>query len=183
MQHVTLPALALALLAACQQPPAQPQAPTQTESLQRQPGSWTMLHYTMAFDATGVSGGMADMVKAGSASVGKKEFGGPLCLTAEQAGKDDLNTRLNEVIRFGPEWKVSKSTINNGMVDFAASMDDPVQGRATMTITGQLTPTTTDLLLTTDSYEPAPGKGRIHTVMKQENSRVGDCTPGEDVMG
>jgi hypothetical protein len=182
MQHLTIPALALVLLASCQQPPAQPQTPTQTQILQRQPGSWTMLHYTMAFDATGVSGGMADMVQAGSASVGKKEFGGPLCLSAEQAGKDDLNIRLNEVIRFGPEWTVTRSTIKDGMVDFAAAMDDPMQGRATMTITGQLSPATTDLLLTTDSHEPAPGTGHIHTVMKQENSRVGDCTPGEDML-
>ena len=42
-------------------------APVQAFTLERQPGSWTYLHYTMAFDATGVSGGRAELVKAGEA--------------------------------------------------------------------------------------------------------------------
>ncbi len=65
-------------------------------------------------------------------------------------------------------------------MDFAASFDDPANGKAEMTITGLLTPTTTDLLVTTDSWQPAPGKGHIHTMLKQENSRKGDCTPDQD---
>lgn len=149
-------------------------------SIKRQHGSWKMLHYTMAFDGTGLSGGMVEMVKAGRASVGKKDFGGPVCLSAEQAGKDDLNARLQEAIHFGPEWKVTRASVTDGKLNFLATMDDPQAGKGKMTITGQITPTTTDLLLTTDSYQPAPGKGHIHTVMKQENTRVGDCTQGED---
>lgn len=72
----------------------------------------------------------------------------------------------------------------DGTVDFAASMEDPAQGptltRAQMTIIGQITPTTTDLLVTTESWQPAPGKGHIRTVMKTENRRKGDCPPGQD---
>jgi Protein of unknown function (DUF3617) len=168
------------LLASCS--PVVGTRPETTTNLQRQPGSWTMLHYTMAFDGTGLEGDMAQMVEAGKASVGVKDFGGPVCLSAEQAGKDDLTVRINEAIHFGPEWKVTRSEVKDGMVDFAAAMDDPQQGKGEMTITGQITPTTTDLLVTTDGYQPAPGKGHIHTVMKQENSRVGDCTPGEDAI-
>jgi hypothetical protein len=173
------------LLAACGGPAnvAKPdnQSSASAPSTQRQPGSWNMLHYTMAFDATGVEGGMAEMVKAGQASVGKKDFGGPLCLTAERAAKDDLSARLGEAIRFGPEWKIIRSQVSTaGEVDFVATMEDPAQGKAQMTITGQITPTITDLLVTTDAWQPAPGKGYIHTVMKQENSRKGDCTPSQD---
>lgn len=176
--------IALALTACGQtqtsEPATRPAEATPSAPVKRQPGSWKMLHYTIAFDAENVEGGMAEMVKAGKSSVGKKEFGGPLCLFAELAGKDDLTTRLNEAIRFGPEWKVSKSGVKNGKVDFAATMDDPVQGKGAMTITGIITPTTTDLLVTTDVWQPAPGKGHIHTVMKQENTRAGECTPGQD---
>jgi len=68
-------------------------------------------------------------------------------------------------------------------VDFYATMDDPQQGRAEMTITGRISPTLTSLTLTADSTQPAPGKGHIHTVMKQENVRVGSCTPGEATIG
>jgi Protein of unknown function (DUF3617) len=168
------------LLASCS-PVAGPKAEA-TAPVQRQPGSWNMVHYTMAFDGTGVEGDMAEMVKAGKASVGQKDFGGPVCLSAEQAGKDDLTARINEAMHFGPEWKVIRSEVKNGKIDFSAAMDDPQQGKGAMTITGQITPTTTDLLVTTDGYQPAPGKGHIHTVMKQENSRVGDCTPDEDTL-
>jgi hypothetical protein len=81
----------------------------------------------------------------------------------------------------GPEWKVIRSQVKpDGEVDFAATMKDPVQGKAKMTIIGPITPTTPDLLVTTDSWQIAPGKGHIHTMMKQENSRKGDCTPGQD---
>ena len=153
---------------------------TQAAPVKRQPGSWEALHYTMAFDATGVTGSMAEAVKAGQASIGQKDFGGPECLTHEMAAKDDLMARIGEAMRFGPEWTITRATVSStGEVDFAASMDDELQGRGEMTITGVITPTTTDLLVTTDAFEPPPGKGHIHTVMKQENTRVGDCTASQ----
>ncbi|MDE2620223.1 MAG: hypothetical protein KGL54_08680 [Sphingomonadales bacterium] len=156
-------------------------APTAAaDPLHRQAGSWKMLHYATAFEGENLTGGMVDMAAAAKASVGKKEFAGPLCLSAEAAAKDDLTARLNEAIRVGPEWKVVRSTIKDGQVDFAATMDDPHQGKGELTITGMLSPTTTDLLVTTDAHEPAPGKGHIHTVTKQENTRAGDCPPGQD---
>lgn len=167
------------LLCACQAAPGGHGGIAET-GIVRQPGSWTLQHYTLAFDATGVSGGMRDMVAAGQASIGKKDFGGPVCLSAAQATKDDLAARLAEAIRLGPEWKVIRSKVSAGTAEFSASMDDPKMGRSTITITGTISATMTDLLVTTDSYEPAPGQGHIHTVMKQENARVGDCTPEED---
>jgi hypothetical protein len=180
--------IAILLLSACNggrtsaKADAQSTSAATTTAPYRQTGSWIMLHYAIDFEGTGISDDMAELVKAGRASVGKKEFGGPLCLSAEVAAKDDLNARLQEAIRFGPEWKIVRSALAaDGKVDFAATMEDPAQGKASMTITGQITPTTTDLLVTTDSWQPAPGKGHIHTVLKQENTRKGDCTPGQDV--
>ena len=180
--------LATLLLAACGKPAAdggespasQAAAPV---DVKRQFGSWKSLHYTMAFEASEVKGPVADIAKAAKASIGRKDASDPVCVTAEIAAKDDLNTRLQEIIHYGPEWKVTRSTVKDGAVDFAASMDDPQSGKGEMTITGTITPTTTDLVLTTDSHEPAPGKGHIRSVMKQENTRVGDCTPGEMTAG
>jgi len=159
-------------------------APAPTVAIQRQAGSWEFIHYTMAFEGTGLSGDMAEMVKAGQASVGQKDLGGPLCLLAEEAAKDDLTIRLQEAIHLGPEWKIARAAVAaDGTVDFAATMDDPQQGKGTMSITGRLTATTTDLLVTTDASQPAPGKGHIHTVMKQENTRKGDCEPDQATIG
>ena len=172
-------ALLALLLGGCQAAPGRPGG-TQSDGVVRQPGSWTLLHYTMAFDASGVSGGMRDLVAAGQASIGKKDFGGPLCLSAARAAKDTVTARLAEALQLGPEWQVTRSNLSAGTIDFAAHMDDPEAGHGTITITGAISATTTDLLVTTDSYQPAPGKGHVHTVMKQENTRVGDCTPEEE---
>ena len=102
MMRGKLAALAALLLCACQAAPGGPER-TVEKGIVRQAGSWTLLHYTMAFDATGVSGGMRDLVAAGQASIGKKDFGGPLCLSPERAAKDDIAARLAEAVRLGPE--------------------------------------------------------------------------------
>jgi Protein of unknown function (DUF3617) len=175
MNRYALASLSAALLlTACG--PAQPPADTR---LQRQPGSWTMIHYTMAYDAKGLSGDMAEMVKAAQAMVGKKEIGEPVCLSAERVAKDDLAKRLAEAIQLGPEWKTTRSAVKDGNVYFEATMNDPAQGSGKMTITGTLSPTTTDLIQTNNGTLLAPQKGQIHTVIKTENRRVGDCTPGQ----
>jgi hypothetical protein len=57
-------------------------------------------------------------------------------------------------------------------------MDDPTHGKGRMTITGKLSPTTTDLILTSDGTL-APQKGSIHTVIKTENGREGECAQGQ----
>ncbi|WP_310532731.1 hypothetical protein [Novosphingobium sp.] len=152
---------------------------SQPDQVRRQPGSWTQVHYIMAYDATDVNGAMADVVSAGQAMIGKKDFGGPACLEAATVAKDNLAGRLREAIQIGPEWSVKRSTVVDGKVNFLAAMDDPQMGKGELSITGTISPTTTDLVVTSDARQPAPGKGHVRTVMKQENTRVGDCTSGE----
>ena len=80
---------------------------------------------------------MAEIVKAGKSSIGKKLFGGQVCLSAAVTAKDDINSRLQESIRFGSELNVVRSMLSeHGEVDFEASLDDLIQGRARLVITG-----------------------------------------------
>ncbi len=141
----------------------------------RQPGSWKIVRTMTVFDASGVTGGMAYVVAAGKASVGKPDNGDPVCLTAADTAKDILRTRLDEAIRMGPEWKVVLSEFDQGRIDYAAAMDDPVQGKATLSITGAISPVSTNLIVTTDAHEPAPGRGQIRTVARYEAARLGNC--------
>jgi hypothetical protein len=154
-----------------------------TGFLVRQPGNWTMIHYIMAYDAKRLTGDIAEIVEAAQASVGKKEINDPVCLAGETIAKDDPASRLAEAIQLGPEWKTTRSAIKDGKVDFEAAMNDPAQGSGKMTITGTLSPTTTDLIQTNDGTLPAPQKGQIHTVIKTENRRVGNCTLGQMTLG
>lgn len=135
------------------------------------------MHYTTAYDASNVTGAMAEMVSARQAMIGKKDFGGPACLDAATVATDDLAGRLREAIQIGPEWSVKRSMVVDGKVNFLAVMDDPQMGKGELSITGTIGPTTIDLIVTSDGYQPAPGKGHVHTVMKQENTRIGDCAP------
>lgn len=169
--RITWPAVIAVMLvtAACTpSPPA-------IDSVQRQPGSWTIVRTMTVFDATGVSGGMAEMATAGKASVGKQDNGGPVCLTGADTAKDTLRTRLDEAMRMGPEWKVVRNSFTGGKVDYAAEMDDPVQGKATLSITGAISPVSTNLIVTTDAREPVPGTGHIRTAARYEAARLGNC--------
>lgn len=141
----------------------------------RMPGSWKTVRQMKSFDASGVSGGMADMVAAGKASVGKPDVGGPTCLTVQDTATDTLQSRLDDAMKIGPEWKVVRNTFRNGQVDFAAQMDDPVQGKGHITIKGSISSIASSLVITTDATEPAPGKGHIRTTATQETARLGDC--------
>lgn len=152
-------------------------------SLKRQPGSWTFESEILAFDATGVSGDMAEMAKAGKAAVGTKNGSGPACIDVKAVSDDSFKKRLQEAIQFGPEWKVQRSSFEDGKVDFKATMHSVDQGDGEMTIVGTISPTLTDLTLVTTSSRPGGGTGSIRTTMHTRNERVGACTAGEDTLG
>ena len=178
--RIAVVALLLAL-AACS--PGHAPNPAVATAPKRQAGSWTMQQQIIAYDATGVTGQMADMVTAGKAAVGTRDMNGPVCLTADTVAGDDLQARLHEAVQFGREWTVERSSLKDGNVDFAATFHSKDQGDGKMTIIGTITPTLTDLTLVTSSRRPGGGTGQITTTMHTRNERVGDCTPGEDTFG
>ncbi|BCA60700.1 DUF3617 family protein [Sphingomonas sp. HMP6] len=151
--------------------------------LKRQPGSWTFESEILAFDATGMSGDIAEMAKAGKAAVGTKNGSGPACLEAKTVSDDSFKKRLQEAIQFGPEWKVQRSSFEDGKVDFKATMRSVDQGDGEMTIVGTISPTLTDLTLVTTSNRPGGGTGSLRTTIHTRNARVGACTAGEDTLG
>ena len=52
-------------------------------------------------------------------------------------------------------------------------MDDLAEGRGTRTIIGYVPAMATNLAVTTDVQQPAPGKGRVQTVMRQAAAQMG----------
>lgn len=178
--HLTVLALLVAL-GACDANPIGKTA--SADMIKRQPGSWTFASEIIAFDAAGLSGDMAKMAEAGKASVGTKDGSGPACILPATVAEDSLAKRLQEAIQFGPEWKVERSSLVDGKVDFKAAMRSKDQGDGEMTIVGTLSPVLSDLTLVTASTQPGGGTGSIRTTMHIRNERVGDCTPGEDTLG
>lgn len=184
--QVFVAALLAAFVTSCGSP--EPQSGTETQGSSSSPapfpkrlaGSWMVSSQTVRYLASGLPASMAGMAEAGKASVGKKDVGGPVCLTEARANDDTLDTRLQEAIRFGSEWSPEKREFKDGRVEFAAASHDPRDGEGRMTITGELKPDYTRLTVVTISKQPG-GPGRIETEMLIENKRVGDCAPGQDV--
>lgn len=174
---VMLTCAALGVLPACS---AADTAPAAVDaSPKRTAGSWLVTTTTVRYEATGLPPAMAGMADAGKASIGKKDVGGPVCLTDAKAADDTIDTRLQEAIRFGSEWSPEKREFRDGIIDFVATSHDPRDGEGRMTINGTLKPDLTRLTLVTVSRQP-DGPGRIETEMLIENRRVGDCAPGQD---
>lgn len=184
MRNSRLIPLTLAgLLAACSAQPTRNETGdgpvAASVSPKREAGSWLVSTMTTRYDTSGLPPAMKDMAEAGKASIGKKDVGGPVCLTAAKAAEDTVNTRLQEAIRFGSEWRVERQEFKNGTVDFVATRFDPNDGDSRMAIKGTIAPEHTKLTLVTTATQPG-GPGRIETEMVTENRRVGDCAPGQD---
>lgn len=183
MRHSLILLTIAASLAACSVQPAKDETGDdsipEAASPKRKAGSWLVTTMTMRYDTAGLPPAMKDMADAGKASIGKKDVGGPVCLTAAKAAEDTVNARLQEAIRFGSEWRVERQEFKNGTVDFVATRFDPMDGDSRMEIKGTVTPEHTKLTLVTTATQPG-GPGRIETEIATENRRVGDCTPGQD---
>jgi Protein of unknown function (DUF3617) len=139
------------------------------DPVKRQAGGWEVTRNMVRFEAPAMP---ADMLTAAKSSIGKPDVG-TLCLTAETAAKDTLATRLNEVIQLGPEWKIGTSKLEDGKVTFAASFDQPDQGKGEMTITGTMSGAASDLTMISKGAD-ASGTA-ISSETRVQSRHIGAC--------
>lgn len=135
----------------------------------RQAGGWEVTRNMVRFEAPSMP---ADMIAAAKSSIGKPDIG-LLCLKAETAAKDTLAVRLNDVIQLGPEWKIGTSTLTDGKVNFAASFDQPDQGKGEMTITGTLSNVASNLTLITKGVDF--NGTATESEMRVQSRHLGEC--------
>jgi Protein of unknown function (DUF3617) len=141
------------------------------DPVKRQAGGWEITRNMVRFEAPAMP---ADMIAAAKSSIGKPDVG-LLCLKPETAAKDTLAVRINDVIQLGPEWKIQTSKLENGKVNFAASFDQPDQGKGEMTITGTLSDTASDLTLITKGVDF--NNTATESEMRVESRHLGECPP------
>lgn len=135
----------------------------------RQAGGWEITRNMVRFEAPAMP---ADMIAAARSSIGQPDIG-LLCLKAETAAKDTLAVRLNDVVQLGPEWKIGTSTLKEGKVNFAASFDQPDQGKGEMTITGTLSDIASNLTLITKGVDF--NGTATESEMRVQSRHLGEC--------
>ena len=139
------------------------------DSVKRKAGGWEITTTMVRFEAPGMP---ADMAAGAKSSIGKPDTG-LLCLTEATAAKDNLATRLNQVVHFGPEWTVATSTFAGGKVNHIASFDDPAQGKGQASITGTMSATASDLTLITKGTDAS--NAATETEMRVQSRHLGAC--------
>lgn len=141
------------------------------DPVKRQAGGWEVTTTMLRFEAPGMP---AEMVAGAKSSIGKADIG-LICLKADTVAKDTLASRLSDVVKLGPEWKIASSTLADGKVNFAASFDQPGQGKGDMTITGTLAANASDLTMISKGVDASGGK--VTTEMRVQSRHIGACPP------
>ena len=130
-----------------------------------EPGQYRATVSFLEADIPGAPEGMLDMMSAQMANT--TEF----CMTEEMAGEG-----FGEALQKGNQAEnctVSKMTIDNGTMDMAMTCNDPQVGEMKMTMTGDVSPTSSDVTMTTEGAFGPLGEGKMSMNVKQE--RIGDC--------
>lgn len=123
---------------------------------------------TMSFVEADLPGAPPEMVETmGSAMAGNEtEF----CLTQEEADKG-----FGEAMRESQDdsCTVSKLTMNGGEMDMAMTCEQEGVGEMAISMTGSVSPTSSDLTMVSEGTFGPMGEGKIEMNVKQE--RIGDC--------
>jgi len=133
------------------------------------PGQYSTTLELVEFDVPGLSDNMKSMAQQAAAS-GFAE-GNSFCLTPEQAeeGSQRMVRELAE-----NDCTYNKFDVSGGAIDadLTCTADDGSQGKVTMT--GTMTPESSDMVMVMDHQ--VPGMGKAHMKVNVKSQRIGDCS-------
>lgn len=135
------------------------------EQMKPQPGQYRATVNFIEADFPGAPEGFSDML--GSQFSNTTEF----CMTEEMAGEG-----FGEAMQQGNQsdnCTVSKMTVDDGQMDMAMTCNDPQAGEVAITMSGSVSPTESDVTMSTEGTFGPMGAGSMTMNVKQE--RIGDC--------
>ena len=135
------------------------------EQMKPQPGEYRATVSFLEADIPGAPPEMLEMM--GGAMSNTTEF----CMTEEMAGEG-----FGEAMKQGNQsdnCTVSRMTVNNGQMDMAMTCNDPQVGEMSIEMNGEVSPTKSDITMTTEGAFGMLGEGKMSMNVKQE--RIGDC--------
>jgi Protein of unknown function (DUF3617) len=134
--------------------------------VKREAGNWKTDIKIVKIAAPGMPAGMeAQMQKS-------MPQGTEMCLTKEQADKEDLAQEMSKSGNTG-DCTFSKKELNGGNMNVEGSCKTP-QGQMNIAMTGMIEPKKTDITMNIKGKSPT-GNGDMEMVMQMTSTNIGPC--------
>lgn len=138
----------------------------------RQPGLWKHGMEIVTFNVPGVPAGEVDKIKA---AMEAGAANAQLCLTAEEAAKEDPTRRLTEMASNADACVFEKPSINGGVFKLAGKCTAENGQKADLSISGTATATQTETTIASKGYKP-DGSVEGEIVFRATSKLAGPCT-------
>jgi Protein of unknown function (DUF3617) len=138
--------------------------------VKREAGNWKTDVKLVKLDVPG----MNEQMKQGMTKMMEGMSGMDMCLTQEQADKEDIAADMSKNAAQGAQCDFSKRDVNGGKVDVAGTCKT-AQGQALeIAMNGTLEAKKVDMTVTTKGPLPA-GTGNMEMVMQMTSTNTGAC--------
>ncbi len=138
--------------------------------VKREAGNWKTDIKLVKLDVPG----MNDQMKDGMSKMLEGASGMDMCLSEEQAAKEDIAADMSKNASSGADCTFSKKEINGGKIDVAGTCKTPQGQNLEMAMTGTLEAKKVDMTITTKGPMPA-GAGNMEMVMQMTSNNTGAC--------
>ena len=162
-------ALALALVA-CSGAKKDVTAATASGPVKREAGNWKTDIKLVKLDIPGLN----DQMKDGMSKMLEGASGMDVCLTKEQADKEDIAADMSKNASSGANCTFTKKEVNGGKIDVAGTCKTPQGQTMDIAMNGTLEAKKVDMQVTTKGPMPT-GTGNMEMVMQMTSTNTGAC--------
>jgi Protein of unknown function (DUF3617) len=162
-------ALALALVA-CSGGKKDEEQAAASGPVKREAGNWKTDIKLVKLDIPG----MNDQMKEGMSKMLEGASGMDVCLTPEQAAKEDIAADMSKNASSGADCTFSKKEVNGGKIDVAGTCKTPQGQSLDMAMVGTMEAKKIDMTITTKGPMPTGG-GNMEMVMQMTSNNTGAC--------
>jgi hypothetical protein len=118
--------------------------------------------------------GMNDQMKQGMSKMFEGMSGMEMCLTPEQAAKEDVAADMSKNAAQGSNCEFSKQNVGGGKIDTAATCKTQPGQTLNLTMNGTMEAKKVDVTITTKGPLPT-GTGEMEMVMQMTSTNTGAC--------
>jgi hypothetical protein len=118
--------------------------------------------------------GMNEQMKSGMSKMLEGMSGMEMCLTPEQAAKEDVAADMSKNAAQGSNCTFSKQDISGGKMDVAATCKTQQGQTLNLTMAGAMEAKKVDVTITTKGAMPT-GTGEMEMVMQMTSTNTGAC--------
>jgi hypothetical protein len=139
--------------------------------VKREAGSWKTDVKLVKLEMPGITPAMKDGMSKMMAGASGQE----VCLTPEQAAKEDIANELSKGgSSNGTNCTFSKKDVTGGKINVAGTCKNAGGQTVNLMMTGTMEPKKTDVMMTTTGAAPG-GTGNMEMVMQIASTHVGPC--------